>query len=69
MIADGRPEDLMQGPFVSAATFMDIVDTPPEFKDFFGVQTPNPGVIRIRCPLLVVISMGRRNTQLEATLH
>jgi len=53
MIADGRPEDLVQGPFVSAATFMDIVDTPPEFKDFFGVQTPNPGVTRIRCPLLV----------------
>ncbi len=53
MIADGQPEDLVQGPFVSAATFMDIVDTPPEFKDFFGVQTPNPGVTRIRCPLLV----------------
>ena len=53
MITDGRPEDLVQGPFVSAATFMDIVDTPPEFKDFFGVQTPNPGVTRIRCPLLV----------------
>lgn len=52
MIADGRPEDLVQGPFVSAATFMDVVDTPPEFKDFFGVQTPNPGVTRIRCPLL-----------------
>ena len=32
---------------------MDIVDTPPEFKDFFGVQTPNPGVTRIRCPLPV----------------
>jgi hypothetical protein len=34
---------------------MDIVDTPPEFKDFFGVQTPNPGVTRIRCPLLVFL--------------
>jgi pimeloyl-ACP methyl ester carboxylesterase len=53
MIADGRPDDLVQGPFVSAATFIDIVDTPPEFKDFFGIQTPNPGVTRIRCPLLV----------------
>ncbi len=48
MIADGRPED----PFVSAATFVDIVNTPPEFKDFFGIQTPNPGVTRIHCPLL-----------------
>jgi pimeloyl-ACP methyl ester carboxylesterase len=52
MIADGRPEDLVQGPFVSAATFVDIVNTPPEFKDFFGIQTPNPGVTRINCPLL-----------------
>ena len=52
MIADGRPEDLVQGPFVSAATFMDIVNTSPEFKDFFGIQTPNPGVTRILCPLL-----------------
>lgn len=52
MIAEDRPEDLVQGPFVSAATFMDIVNTPPEFKDFFGIQTPNPGVTRIYCPLL-----------------
>jgi hypothetical protein len=52
MIVDGRPEDLVQGPFVSAATFVDIVKTPPEFKDFFRIQTPNPGVTRIHCPLL-----------------
>jgi pimeloyl-ACP methyl ester carboxylesterase len=52
LIAEGRPEDLVQGPFVSAATFMDIVNTPPEFKDFLGIQTPNPGVTRIHCPLL-----------------
>jgi dienelactone hydrolase len=52
MIADGRPEDLVQGPFVSAATFMDIVNTPPEFKDFFGIQTPDPGITHIHCPLL-----------------
>jgi len=52
MIVDGRPEDLVQGPFVSAATFMDIINTPPEFQDFFGIQTPNPGVTRIHCPLL-----------------
>ena len=52
MIADGGPEDLVQGPFVSAATFVDIVNTPPERKDFFGIQTPNPRVTRIHCPLL-----------------
>ena len=38
--------------FVSAATFLDIHNTPPELKDFFGVQTPNPAVTRIRCPIL-----------------
>jgi hypothetical protein len=52
LIADGRPEDLVQGRFVSAATFMDIVNTPPEFEDFFGIQTANPGVNRVHCPLL-----------------
>ena len=31
---------------------MDIASTPPQFKDFFGVQTPNPAVTQIRCPLL-----------------
>jgi pimeloyl-ACP methyl ester carboxylesterase len=34
LIADGRTEELVQGPFLSAATFMDIVNTPAEFKDF-----------------------------------
>lgn len=53
LIADGRSEEMVQGPFVSAATFTHIVNTPPEFKDFFGVQTTNGGVARIHCPLLV----------------
>jgi len=57
-IAAGRPDDLVRDPkrsfpsFISAATFLDIANSPPEFKDFFGVQTPNPGVTHIRCPLL-----------------
>lgn len=40
--------------YISAATFLDIADAPPETKDFFGVQTQtlNPGITRIRCPLL-----------------
>jgi len=40
--------------FISAATLLDLANTPPEFKDFFGVQTTttNPAVTRIRCPLL-----------------
>jgi dienelactone hydrolase len=33
---------------------LDIVNTPPEFKDFYGTktETKNPAVTRIRCPLL-----------------
>jgi pimeloyl-ACP methyl ester carboxylesterase len=57
-MAAGRPDDLVRitnrsfPSFISAATFMDIVKTPPELKDFFGMQTTNAGVTRIRCPLL-----------------
>jgi len=58
LMADGRGDDLVRDPkrsfpsFISAATLLDIAKTPPEFKDFFGVQTPNPAVTRIRCPML-----------------
>lgn len=58
MMAEGRGDDLVRIPnrpypsFISAATFLDIADTPLEFKDFFGVQSANPAVARIRCPLL-----------------
>jgi pimeloyl-ACP methyl ester carboxylesterase len=40
--------------YISAATFLDIAGASPESKDFFGVtpQTANPGVTKIRCPLL-----------------
>jgi dienelactone hydrolase len=55
LIADGRAEELVQGPFLSAATFMDIVNTPPEFKDFFGALSADAGVTRIQCPLLVLL--------------
>src|ERR1700679_852869 len=55
LIADGRTEELVQGPFLSAATFMDIVNTPPEFKDFFGDLSANAGVTRIHCPLLAIL--------------
>lgn len=54
-IADGRPEELVQGPFMSAATFLDIVNRPPRFKDFFGELSADAGVARIRCPLLAIL--------------
>lgn len=58
MMAAGDPDDLVRIPnrgfpsFISAATFLDIANARSEFKDFFGVQTQNPGVTRILCPLL-----------------
>ena len=70
MIADGHQEDLVQGnderhgPFVSAATFLDLVGTPPELKDFFGTQTPNAGITRIHCPLL---ALDRKSTRLNSS--
>jgi pimeloyl-ACP methyl ester carboxylesterase len=60
MMADGQPEDLVKDSkrsfpsFVSAATLLDIINTPPELKDFFGVRTANPGVTRVHCPLLAL---------------
>jgi dienelactone hydrolase len=31
---------------------MDIVNTPPEYKDFFGIKNDNAGVTKIHCPIL-----------------
>ena len=58
LVADGNGDDLLRLPnrsfpsFVSAATFLDIAKTPPELSDFFGLQTQNAGITRIRCPIL-----------------
>jgi len=60
LVAHGEGEALVRDPkrsfpsYISAATLLDMANTPPEFKDFFGVQTTttNPAVTRIRCPLL-----------------
>jgi pimeloyl-ACP methyl ester carboxylesterase len=60
LVAQGEGEALVRDPkrsfpsYISAATLLDMANTPPEFKDFFGVQTTttNPAVTRIRCPLL-----------------
>src|SRR5262249_30199800 len=58
LVAEGKGDDLLRFPnrrfpsFVSAATFLDIANTPPEQSDFFGIHTPNPAVTHLRCPLL-----------------
>jgi alpha-beta hydrolase superfamily lysophospholipase len=58
LVAEGRGDELVRIPnrsfasYISAATFLEGANTPKEFKDFFGVQTPNPAATRIRCPIL-----------------
>ncbi|HEU4390344.1 MAG TPA: alpha/beta fold hydrolase [Blastocatellia bacterium] len=58
LVSEGRGDDLLRFPnrrfpsFVSAATYLDIANTPPELTDFFGLRTPNPAVTRVRCPIL-----------------
>jgi pimeloyl-ACP methyl ester carboxylesterase len=73
--ADGRGDDLVRIPnrpfpsFVSAATFLDVANTPPEQKDFFGVQTPNAAVTRLRCPLLAWFGTREPDIGTEADLE
>jgi len=40
--------------YISADTYLDIVNSPPDQRDFFGTEagTTHPGVSKIRCPLL-----------------
>ena len=38
--------------FVSAATFLDLANMGLQLRDFYGVETPNAPVTRVRCPLL-----------------
>jgi alpha-beta hydrolase superfamily lysophospholipase len=58
LAADGRGDELVRVPkrsfpsYISAATFLDNVNTPPEIDDFFGVRTPRPAATKIRCPIL-----------------
>jgi pimeloyl-ACP methyl ester carboxylesterase len=58
LAAAGRTDELVRIPnrpyasYISAATFLDIVNTPPEIDDFFGGRTNHPAATRIRCPIL-----------------
>jgi len=74
LVADGAGDDLLRIPkrsfpsFVSAATFLDTVKTPPEFKDFFGTQVAHPAVTRIRCPILAFFGTKEPEVGGEADL-
>ena len=58
LVNEGEGEDLLRLPhrsypsFISAATHLDIANTPREYKDFFGIQTPNAAITRVTCPVL-----------------
>jgi pimeloyl-ACP methyl ester carboxylesterase len=57
-VDEGEGEDLLRLPhrsypsFVSAATYLDIANTPREYKDFFGTETPTAAITRVSCPVL-----------------
>ena len=58
LVDEGAGEDLIRLPhrstpsFVSAATELDIANTPRQYKDFFGTQTPDAAITRVTCPVL-----------------
>jgi len=58
LMSEKKAEELIKDPkrsfpsYISAATFMDIANTPSEFKDFFGVRTAGAGITKIQCPIL-----------------
>jgi hypothetical protein len=52
MVASGRPGDFLPNLRISASTYVDYADTPPEMRDFYGMKVPNPAITRVRCPLL-----------------
>ena len=72
LVADGAGDTLVQlskrsfPSYISAATHLDIIDTPNEYKDFFGTQTSNPAVMRITRPMLAFYGtrgdVGNENT-------
>lgn len=72
LVADGAGDGLIRLPkrffpsYISAATHLDILSTPNEYKDFFGTQTANPAVMRVTRPMLAFYGtkgdVGNENT-------
>ena len=58
LVADGKGDDLLRLPgrsfpsFISAATYLDQVKTPPALLDIFGVSSTDAAITSITCPLL-----------------
>jgi len=74
LVADGLGEALLPNPnratsFVSAATFLDLANMGQQLTDFFGVQTPDPPVLRIRCPILAWFGTNEADVGTAADLE
>ncbi|MFL5619953.1 MAG: alpha/beta hydrolase [Gemmatimonadaceae bacterium] len=55
--------------YISAATFLDIANAPPAYRDFFGVKSSDAPVVRIHCPLLAFFGTnGDVGTEEDLTL-
>lgn len=58
LVGAGKGDDLLRLPgrsfpsFISAATYLDQVDTPKPYLDIFGVNGVDAAIARITCPLL-----------------
>ena len=58
LVDQGNGEELIPLPrrsfpsYISAATQLDTDNTPPQYIDFFGTQTPEAGIARVTCPVL-----------------
>ena len=58
LVDEGAGDDLLRLPhrsfpsFVSAATYLDSVNSPSEYKDFFGTKIPDAAITRVTCPVL-----------------
>ena len=58
LVDEGNGEELIPLPrhsfpsYISAATQLDTDNTPRQYSDFFGTQTPDAGITRVTCPVL-----------------
>ena len=58
LVSNNKGDALVEDPkrsfpsYTSAATMMDIINTPPQYNDFFGVNSTNAGISKIQCPIL-----------------
>jgi pimeloyl-ACP methyl ester carboxylesterase len=59
LLAEGKGDDLLRLPrsfpsFISAATYIDQVDTPKAYLDIFGVKGTDAAIAKITGPLLAI---------------